>query len=654
MQGRLFCAGILMLGCFACSADPAAPPAFESTAGSFGMGVMGGTIGAGGTPAVVVTPVGVGGMAGPGQFDFGAPCDPSREVTSESEALLVRDAEILARFPLERVLAQVAATAGAEISGLELMQRLFDTENTKVEAVFPDNFHCDDPNNPAFADGRQRDCPRVEGRLALSQSLLDAQHPDGFVPLALVNRFDLATSNFTTCGEYQIVFGKVSGRSDPADRVLISFQWALSNPAGTLASCRLVAELWADLLETEDVSERADALERFFFEGLDGFLPVVRGETTFSAGRVQVGQGMQAPFQFRQFTLERPAPGPQIAFAPALVAGSLRPELFDSDPLTPNGSAFRYELPGNLRVLKTSDVARMRWLVQPTFEAGESSVDGPSAPSYVARVLASQHGAELLGILAAATDSAEVDGCPADDPLTVLALLRRAAGVSCAGCHAPERVILPEREIGCGMAWPRSLGEAHVDEQGELSPALREVFLPHRARVLSTYLQACNAGAIADYFQYSPPFQGPTPECFPAGTPITLADGRLVSIEQVEPGDWVLTFDRISHALVPAPVERRIVRPQAERLVLINGALLATDNHPFYSNGRWVRADALEVGAPLLSARDIDASSRLELTLEEVPISSLSVQPGGVTTYNLEVAQHHGYFAGGFLVYDRP
>jgi hypothetical protein len=28
--------------------------------------------------------------------------------------------------------------------------------------------------------------------------------------------------------------------------------------------------------------------------------------------------------------------------------------------------------------------------------------------------------------------------------------------------------------------------------------------------------------------------------------------------------------------------------------VVINGTLVATTNHPFYSAGRWVRADALE------------------------------------------------------------
>src|SRR5688572_33274249 len=99
MHGRLFCAGILMLGCFACAADPRPVAPLESTGGSLVMG--GPMLGVGGTSVGIGTPIGVAGQAGPGGIDFGAPCDPSRQVTSESEALLVRDPEILARFSLE-------------------------------------------------------------------------------------------------------------------------------------------------------------------------------------------------------------------------------------------------------------------------------------------------------------------------------------------------------------------------------------------------------------------------------------------------------------------------------------------------------------------------------------------------------------------------
>jgi hypothetical protein len=65
---------------------------------------------------------------------------------------------------------------------------------------------------------------------------------------------------------------------------------------------------------------------------------------------------------------------------------------------------------------------------------------------------------------------------------------------------APLEFLAP-RSIGCGLVWPDSIGTVHVTEKGELSPALKEVFLPHRAKVLETYRQACDKGAMFGNFQ---------------------------------------------------------------------------------------------------------------------------------------------------------
>ena len=43
-------------------------------------------------------------------------------------------------------------------------------------------------------------------------------------------------------------------------------------------------------------------------------------------------------------------------------------------------------------------------------------------------------------------------------------------------------------DLGHGLTWPFSLGFVHVNEAGNLSPALRDVFLPHRKRVLEDFL----------------------------------------------------------------------------------------------------------------------------------------------------------------------
>jgi hypothetical protein len=48
----------------------------------------------------------------------------------------------------------------------------------------------------------------------------------------------------------------------------------------------------------------------------------------------------------------------------------------------------------------------------------------------------------------------------------------------------------------------------HIDENGSLSPALTDVFLPRRASMMTTFLQACDADAILNNLQPNPPSSG--------------------------------------------------------------------------------------------------------------------------------------------------
>ena len=61
----------------------------------------------------------------------------------------------------------------------------------------------------------------------------------------------------------------------------------------------------------------------------------------------------------------------------------------------------------------------------------------------------------------------------------------RAEAMSCGGCHQNSN----NTEIAPNVNWPKSRFFVHVDEQGTLSPALIEQFLPARAALLKDYLQ---------------------------------------------------------------------------------------------------------------------------------------------------------------------
>jgi hypothetical protein len=597
--------------------------------------------------------------------DLGASCNPSRSVQSDGPALLVRDPDVLSRFPLDRVLGQIISTAGAAVTPTELLQRLFDTENSGATSVFADSVNCDDASNGSFFNANAVDCPRAEGRLAESAGLFVPGDPDYFVPVALVNRFDLMPDDFSSCGEYRIVYAKQSGRNDPENRVFLILEGALVNPKGTLAGCRPVAELWASLENPPSVLSLADRVEKFYFEGLDGFAPVVHAnhyglnqfDCTYSGkcGQLRMGQGMQAPWELRQFRLQKPladAAGPSLHFAPTPDTRSPRPELFDTAVNGGLGDAFRAFFLEQFPSVANVEVARLSMASLAEYDAFQSALEGPAQPNYMARATQGKAGATFAEQIAQRLDRLDPAACPSEDPMTQESILQRATALTCAGCHAPERLLSPERKIGCGQVWPKSLGEAHIDEQGKLSEALTQVFLPHRASVMGTYLQACDEAAIRKNLQ-PVPVQS-FPECFVAGTPVTMANGSGKAIEQIVPGEVVLTLDLESRALVAGHVERTFVRPHADRLIVVNGSLVATANHPFYTSHGWIRAEALEVGDSLIRGRDVDPASGARFEVEPAQVHQLMMRPGSVTTYNLEIAVHHNYFAGGLLVGDGP
>ncbi|AUX41185.1 uncharacterized protein SOCE26_025950 [Sorangium cellulosum] len=440
------------------------------------------------------------------------PCDPSISVPSDGPALVVTDPNILEPFQLERVLAQILARAGeTEMTPRELLQRLFDTENTTAGAVFPDNVHCDSPENRAFTNAAPVDCPRAEGALARSPDLFTPGRPDYFAPVALVNRFDLATTAMDTCGEYRMIYAKQSGRDDPDDRVFLIFEGALSNPTpGDIMTCSSPAALWASL-EGQDPATITASLEAFYFDGLPGFAPLVDpnhfgllssddGAYGSQRGQVRLSQRMQEPWEMRELRLTTPGKSelPRLLFAPTTVKNNPAPALYDPGSTEPTDAALLFveAFRTNVPLLAAARVPGIRMEVPSRVNAGESAVSGGATTDYAALLA---RDTSLLDQLEEEIARARPDlSCPPDDPLTAESILKRASVQSCAGCHAPEQFLGPERKIGCGLEWPGTLGEVHIDERGALSPALTEVFLPHRAKVMTTFLQACDAAAIQE------------------------------------------------------------------------------------------------------------------------------------------------------------
>ncbi len=131
----------------------------------------------------------------------------------------------------------------------------------------------------------------------------------------------------------------------------------------------------------------------------------------------------------------------------------------------------------------------------------------------------------------------------------------------------------------------------------------------------------------------------PPISCFPAGTPVLMADGSEKPIERVRPGDRVHTADEWSAERRSGQVTRTYAR-DADHLLTIRTKdgrkIEATPEHPFWVEGKGF------VTARRLARSDLltDAEGRT------AAIAGVTARRGRFRVYNLEVARTHTYFAG--------
>lgn len=464
-----------------------------------------------------------GGSSGSGGQDV--TCTPTVEIASNSRSLMITDPAILAKFSLERVLQQMITKTddpnAATFTPLEFLQRMFDSENTAAGGAFADVPHCDQFNF-AFMNAPPTHCPRVEGALATNPNLLTEGDPNSFVPVAIVNRLDLMRKSAVTCGEYRIVYAKLSGKTNPDDRLFIIIEASLGNPIEQdVMSCKPVADMWASLENEADLQVVSDKVENFFFTGLNGFGPVVHpdncgdkspdedGSYGGSRGQVRIGHKMQNPWEWREFHVKRTMGGAKpLAFVPVAVKNNPMPERFDI-AATPGDEWFRQEfLFTSVPTLAAATLGEMRMQGPGKSNLGQSAFEGTAASDYASRGSQSP-GNDFATQIETQFASVGVDpACANGETLTGKNILQRASVQTCAGCHAPQKFLEPGNAIGCGLTWPESLGEVHIDENSKLSPALTDVFLPARAKVLSHFVGGCSSEAIRNVLAPSDPGDG--------------------------------------------------------------------------------------------------------------------------------------------------
>lgn len=439
-------------------------------------------------------------------------------VIDDTRSLAVTEQAILDdTFSFERVMTQIAATSEDPTDTKERLYReWFDTQNDARSAVTLDARHCDEITTitgQALFNGFPYQCPRAEGQLASTDPYRTPEtNPDAYIPIGLFNRFDLAQSGRYGgagghCGEYRIIFAKRSGPGGVSGRNLIIFEGILPNPAPQkgFRACAPVADFWASLSSVRSTSARQRMLEVFYFEGIPGFEPVVKAAHYGpQGGQIRTNQFVERDWNLREFKFDEGCPIRKLDPIDPFELEPTRPirELPEPAPcraqivqdtvkVNPFGPLFNVNDPAfdpafesfftsQTSALAVADINAFNMADDERFNPAESDAQFPTPGVYEQQLGAT-------GSLHAAINAA----LPPASGLTPTHIARRAKALSCAGCHELSN----SEDLGQGITWPNSLGFVHVSEFASngsfpISPALSDVFLPHRRQVLTDFIQS--------------------------------------------------------------------------------------------------------------------------------------------------------------------
>jgi hypothetical protein len=436
-------------------------------------------------------------------FTLSAACvaDPPPEVGGAEQAvqtivvdprrsLAVTEIEILEGFTFDRVLDQLVAQSEVPgLTSLALFQQWWDTQNpptcTGTLNDFP--YQC----RPAPAEGAQ----------ATVDPFVDpGVNPNEYIPIGLFNRFDLAPSDGSNCGEHRIVFARRAGISESRDRNLIIVEATMPNPHPQqgLDGCKKVADFWADLTDEDDPLERAADLEDFYFVGVNGMPPVVHidhlGAGPDGVGQFRTNQFMQVGispgvWSLREFKLVRTCADDvctAMTVVPVTVKNNPFGGLFDPASTHPQAAAFQAALVGQVEALAAPVLADIDVSFDDAFNSGQSQASGTTENNFVVQ----------FGLQASPLRTAiEAELAAIGSTLTADDIVKRAQGLSCAGCHRLNAGLA----LGSGLISPSALGFVHVSEREpettidgvvryQISPALTDAFLPKRQQVLEDFL----------------------------------------------------------------------------------------------------------------------------------------------------------------------
>jgi hypothetical protein len=432
---------------------------------------------------------------------FHASRPPSKPL-SMARSFAVTDKAIVSSssFTLDRVLTQLVARSGVtSVTAQQLIRQMFDTQTPRpglADATAP---HCDDTilNGVPSFNGFPRRCPTAEATLAATPYTSDE-----WFTLGLINRFDVAPPDGSNCGQYRLVFAHRENDPSKIQRLHLIFEAVLPNPhpeAG-LAGCRPVAQFWSDLSSIDSMDLRRQRLEKFFFEGLDGFAPVVDPPNFAEPGGIRSLQQRAPPGgqRFYQVRLAKncEAGDCTLRMVPDVIENSPFGLLADGRNTSSAAHAFRDEFIKQVATLAIDDINLFHMQIPKQFLMVESNPNNDVNTEAIDAAFdagkTSAEGADFKNRI-------QAELTRAGSTITPENVMRRAAFESCFACHGLNGNV----GLGGGVTIAFSPkfasqfisednlddGEAGPQSRFGVDPIIQTQFAPHRMQILQDFLR---------------------------------------------------------------------------------------------------------------------------------------------------------------------
>jgi hypothetical protein len=346
---------------------------------------------------------------------------------------------------------------------------------------------------------------------------------DEWFPVGVFNRLDTAPKDGGHCGEYRIVYANPgSSATDPslragAGRFFTIFEAAIPNPQPDkgVQGCQPIGEFWASLANPSlNDEDRVELLEKFFYKGLDtsssGETISIEPAVSFShykppLGQVRTNEFLEFRWQLREFKTALNESNETI-FSVETVKNNALTEFYNLESSIPLGDSDELDLFNTL-----SDEFQETFvteLMHQLTSADNTVQDGKTLVNRISMVVPNKFNEFQSDSQIAEDDITQQAGSSLKvridtelDSINTIQtninqdhVLARTEAMSCGGCHefANDKVIA-NLTNGAEVKWPRSGGFVHIDEEGKLSEALRDAFLPAREEVLKAFVCAGTA-----------------------------------------------------------------------------------------------------------------------------------------------------------------